>query len=592
MKKYTIRHVLFFSYSAIILIAFFTVAALFIGLELPRQRAQVFSSLQQSSNSITYAMDSELNQMHTLALNIAYSTLVHNRLAGHVYHGGTTDTSLLLESLAALTLPNFPVDQVFLYTLSDEVIASGLINDTFIGDSTQQPWFEAVQLSVHNSAVMYTGMHLELSRFSTSVYGKHFVTLALQIFDSLHRSQGYVEVMKSLSRVFPAAISFESVFGEQIFIFDECGTLIHPHNGTPPEALFSYAKEAGFPAEVTVLSSPGAQSYFACSPSSRSNFHTIAVISEEALLLPARMYTLRISLVTLVALVLALILAFFAAKRLTVPINNICDEVVSFDLLQPSTTNTDAALNTKVVELATLHQSFRDMKYKLTESANKQLLLQSQEMQSRMIALQAQMNPHFLYNSLSVMQSMADDGMNEEIIAMCQSMASILRYISSHPEQRVPLKSEIRHTKGYLNCMAARYQGDLSYTITLPAEMDDLDVPKLCVQLLVENAIKYSSVTQPPFHVSISGEHNEKYYSISVKDNGPGFSEESLQILNKKIAEIDATGLLPSLEIDGMGLLNVYIRYKLLSDGNHIFRLENHFPHGACVTIGEWYEKP
>ncbi|MCL2320583.1 MAG: ATP-binding protein, partial [Oscillospiraceae bacterium] len=108
---------------------------------------------------------------------------------------------------------------------------------------------------------------------------------------------------------------------------------------------------------------------------------------------------------------------------------------------------------------------------------------------------------------------------------------------------------------------------------------------------LVENAVKFSSVNRPPYHISITGEKSDEYYTLSIADNGPGFSEKELQNLAKKIAEIDVSGLLPSLEISGMGLLNVYIRYKLLHRGDIIFKLENHLPHGARVTIGERYEK-
>lgn len=600
MKRNTIRHTLFFTYSAVILAAFFAVGVLFAGMELPKQKEQAFSSLKQNCSSITASMDREFDQMHTFALNIAYSTLVRDRLVGYMSSDSSAytkeaDAKVLGDLLAALICPNRPADQIFLYTLQDEVVASGLVNGTFYEVAAQQPWFDTVRQDANHKAMLYTGTDTALSRYSTGIYGKHFVSLALQIFDVFNGSQGYVEIKKSLSKIIPAAIAYDSVFGEQIYIFDGSGSLIFPLGAAPPATLYSSAQEQGFPAEVTTFSSAGAQEYYVCAPSLRSNFCTIAVISENALLSPGYAYLKRTAFVTLIALFLALGLAFFAAKRLTIPLAEICDEVSGFDLSQLTQLELEPAPlfapDIKIIELKSLHQSFYDMRLKLRESINRQLLLQNQEMQSRMIALQSQMNPHFLYNSLSAIQSMADEGMNRDIITMCQSMAGILRYISSNTEQQVSLDEELQCTQDYLACMNARYQGDLSYSIAIPPEMYSVKVPKLCVQLLVENAIKFSAANRPPYHVSITGEKNDSYYSISIIDNGPGFSAEAIELLHEKIAEIDSTGLLPSLEINGMGLMNVYLRYKLLHNENVIFRIENHLPHGACITIGEWYEE-
>ena len=140
--------------------------------------------------------------------------------------------------------------------------------------------------------------------------------------------------------------------------------------------------------------------------------------------------------------------------------------------------------------------------------------------------------------------------------------------------------------------MMIRYQGDLSYKIQVPEKMYDLEVPKLCVQLLVENAIKFSSTKRPPYQISISGISDKSHYELSICDNGPGFSSESLAMLQDKITEINQTGLLPSLEINGMGILNIYIRYRILHGENIIFRLGNQESGGACITIGDVYDEP
>lgn len=201
------------------------------------------------------------------------------------------------------------------------------------------------------------------------------------------------------------------------------------------------------------------------------------------------------------------------------------------------------------------------------------------------------MNPHFLYNSLAAIQSMADADMNKEITLMCQSMANILRYISSDTETTVSLADEISCTKDFLTCMSIRYENDLFFTIDIPESMKNIKVPKLCIQPIVENSVKFCTMNLPPWHIYLNGLITDGKYIITVVDNGPGFSQEALAGINSKIREIDATGLLPSLEIKGMGLLNVYMRYKLLYGNDFVFEIENLKNNGSRITIGGIYEK-
>ena len=591
MKTRSIRRNLFFTYSLIILIAFFAITILFASIEIPNRRDQVFTSLQQNSQSITTSLDSELNQAHTLALNIAHSTMIRDSLIRFtspvdVPRTRLTEARTLETLLTTLIAPSRPAEQIFFYTQQDEFIAAGNINGIFSGNARSQPWYEPLQNSPNNRLLMYIGFDEELARYSTNVYGQHFVSLSLNVFDSANYFIGHLEIRKSLARILTAATSYQPIFYEEIFIFDALGNLIYPLDGVPPDGLFYSASQHDFSQEVVAFQAENYSGFYVCAPSTRSGFVTIAYISNQALLAPIFLYLRGLIPLTLLALLLTLVIAYLAAKGITRPILNLCEEVSAFDLAHLERQE-EHAIN--ITELNILYQSFYKMRGNLAESVNKQLALQQQEMQSRMIALEAQMNSHFLYNSLAVIQSMADEGMNREVVEMCQSMSSLLRYISSDKEQQVPLYKEIQCTKDYLSCMKGRYQEDLTYTIQIPSALNHVLVPKLCTQLLVENAVKFSSQELPPYHVSIIGALEGDFCTLSIRDNGPGFDEKTLADLYAKFEEIDKTNLLPTLAVNGMGLLNVYIRLKLLHNENIIFRIENQVPHGAWVTIGVKY---
>jgi sensor histidine kinase YesM len=434
---------------------------------------------------------------------------------------------------------------------------------------------------------VYTGSDPLISSYFTNPTAQNFITFAEKYYDKFNNLQGFIEIKENVRTALQTAIAYHSVYGENVYIFDGKGNIVYPSSLADAKYIYDFAAKNNFPTEITQLDNSQNKQYLICAPSKSSNFMTITLISEQDLFSPLINYIGYVLITTLCTLGIALVMAYVVAQRITTPIGKIYDEFVHFDINKP---HVKKDLNTNIIEITALYDSFSDMHEKLLDSINKQLLLQKQELQSKMLALQSQMNPHFLYNSLAIMQAMAEDGYIKEIMALCQSMSHILRYISSDTDQEVMLKDELHYTEDYLSCMMIRYPGDLTYSVNIPDEMMEIKIPKLCIQLLVENSIKYSSTKRPPYHITIAGQIKNGNYEISIKDNGPGFSKESLEIIGTKLSEINETGLLPSLEINGMGILNVYIRYKVLHGDDIIFKVENNTMHGACVTIGGKYE--
>ena len=119
--------------------------------------------------------------------------------------------------------------------------------------------------------------------------------------------------------------------------------------------------------------------------------------------------------------------------------------------------------------------------------------------------------------------------------------------------------------------------------------MDDslspIKVPRLLIQPLVENCIKYALNVDPPWVIHITGYIKDSCWVIQVKDNGSGFPPDFLDSFHKKVLEIDWKKPLPELSINGMGILNLYMRLFLKYKQDLIFSLDNLPGNGACVTI-------
>ena len=144
----------------------------------------------------------------------------------------------------------------------------------------------------------------------------------------------------------------------------------------------------------------------------------------------------------------------------------------------------------------------------------------------------------------------------------------------------------------YLECIRMRYGDQLSSSITVPDEMLEIQIPKLCIQLLVENAVRSVTTVSPPWNIRIecgideAGQAGERTWKVTVRDNGPGFDPEVDQHLRSQMDYILANGILPSLKIQGMGILNIFIRLYLLDGIPFIFDMGNNPDGGAFVTIG------
>ncbi len=173
-------------------------------------------------------------------------------------------------------------------------------------------------------------------------------------------------------------------------------------------------------------------------------------------------------------------------------------------------------------------------------------------------ALQAQINPHFLYNTLEAMSSMARARNSSEISDMCLALSGMFRYSMGVQEETVPLQKEVAHIRNYLYVMTTRMGNEIRITLDIkPVHMNAL-IPKMSLQPVVENAIKHGlKETKENKELSITSEEIDGKIHIIIRDNGTGLDAEAL---NKKLKETkafnDPTG-------SSIGLLNINARIKL-----------------------------
>ena len=266
---------------------------------------------------------------------------------------------------------------------------------------------------------------------------------------------------------------------------------------------------------------------------------------------------------------------YFLIKKLTKPIQTLRDSLdkVTFDnmkILSDGETNDEVEL---------LRIRFNQLLEQLKISSNMLLQSKTAELQTKLSALQAQINPHFLYNSIMAIGAAGQEAEAEKVQQMC---------LSDESEEKC-MDQELEHIKKYLHFMKWRYMDELEYQIEVRGNISDIVVPKISFQPLIENCFTHGFYTvRPPYRIRVKAYADEKKWRVVIIDNGGGFSEkaiEELEIIKKKIDRDYFTGESGSIT-HNKAIMNVYARISLMYRESAYFEIKNCKQGGACVIIG------
>ncbi len=202
---------------------------------------------------------------------------------------------------------------------------------------------------------------------------------------------------------------------------------------------------------------------------------------------------------------------------------------------------------------------------------NKDKLLSISKKEAQYLALQNQINPHFLYNTLEGIRSEAIICGLDSVAEMTEALATFFRYTISHPENLVSLEDELENIENYFYIQQFRFGDRLALKIEYDNGLDlarsdilGLKLPKLTLQPLVENAI-YHGIERKigKGHIIIKVTLTDERLIIKVSDDGIGMSKERLQSINTKLKGLSLEGREESSK-GGIALINVNDRIKLL----------------------------
>ena len=302
----------------------------------------------------------------------------------------------------------------------------------------------------------------------------------------------------------------------------------------------------------------------------------------------------RVVFVTILALLLIATLIMISmvlvqrkvVTRITKPLITLFDMVQMTDLDDVSRLEEARSID----EIQELQQSFHRMMESLQESVEETIAMRTEKINAQMLALQAQLDPHFIHNTLAIISSLADEGENQKAKDVSNMLSSMIHYSSDYTKQDTTLNQEIDNIISYLKLVKYRYEEDFIYDIDVEAGCEEIRIPKFMIQPLVENAIRHSlNKVDFPWRIVVSCYKRGGKWYIRVSDNGAGIEPCRIEEIKKRLMEINDASmdiLVKNLKIGGFSLMNILIRLYIHYKDGMEFDIYRNRDGGTTVMIG------
>ena len=305
-----------------------------------------------------------------------------------------------------------------------------------------------------------------------------------------------------------------------------------------------------------------------------STWRVVGVSSFEELISDGQHEALRmVGISAIVILAASVVLSILLSRTLSLPIHDLILAMRSFE---KSADNFTYEPVTGVREVQNLSASFGHMVRKIQQLM---VTVRSEEINLRkteLKALQAQINPHFLYNTLDSISWMCERGKNTEAVEMVGALAKLFRISISKGHELIPIRSEVQHAQSYLQIQSVRYRNQFAYRFEVDEDCLDFLCNKITLQPIIENAIYHGInglVDEGEITIRVTSESEDILFI--VEDNGVGMEPEQITEIFTQKPDGKA----------GIGIKNVNDRLKIWFGERYGLHIESEPDCGTRVTV-------
>ncbi len=545
-----------------------------------QSRDYVQQILEQTSARMDSYVD-ELLLIPQLIVNAPEEREVYELLRQSNHPEASRSLSYTLELHAILNRLNFRTGEnlqaITFYTAAGEAYVLSKGGGMWIkGDYHDQPWHEELDTNFYSPTIWGTFQDKSLA-------GKPYVFSILQPIHGLEKGQieGVIQISGSLEAI--SDIIRKVSFGEAAIVYalDHRNQIVFSTNQSSIGQAWNDSyhfkwneRNVGADSfELIVQDKPHLLSY---NWSSDSGWKIISIIPSQNLSKGINQIKLWTYVIVASGIVIVFGMAFAIAYGFTKPLRKLSDRIQHYDLQDLTWTRRVDRLD----EIGQLSNSFQKMIKRMnvlfSEVTHEKVLKQEAEIK----ALQSQINPHFMHNTLETIRMTYKSGRQENGEQGLVSLGHVLRYHAAHAQDHVPFSVELEFLSKYLSLQKLRYGEQLTVHMNVNPEVCNYSIPYMIVQPLAENALKYGI---SPFDHTITltirlGIH-DGFITGDVIDEGKGMSADTLEQVMEQMSRSGSHAQ------GRIGLANVYQRLQLLFGPTAGLTIESHEDVGTIVSF-------
>ncbi|MDQ8737899.1 cache domain-containing protein [Paenibacillus sp. LHD-38] len=535
---------------------------------------------QQIAKS-TYAMNAGVLSYSSVLMQQGDSSLIQDWLRDGLSIGPEKQ-AMIREILNKYIAFNYPeIDNMYLMSKDHRVLqSSGTTTDT---ELARQPWY---QLPLSTSLEIMPTMYREGSSMP-------LISASIPIFDvNDTKISGRLVLQMRLTEIKNMIGNMRIGKTGYIFMVSSDGEIVyHPNSSLLSSPIddteLSWLKLG----ESNSLQEWEGEKYLVSySISNLTGWKTIALVPLEEM--ATGLEIAQISAVVVMALLIMLIMIAvpFAANRITHPMMQLKK---AMEKLQTGDLSVRAPITPGRDEIQLLSVSFNRMAERLSELVNTVYNMELKEVQMQLLqkeatiqALQNQINPHLLYNTLDIIKSIAFLEGVPKIEKMAENLAYLYRFTSKLDQKEISLKEELEQLKKYLEIIHIRFTKHFESKVYVDEKYLDARIIKLSLQPIVENAVKYAvEPRNGKAAVLVSAYPDGNDLMIEIADNGLGMDVAILRNLQERLASITNQAEQRMKSYDSLGLTNVHHRLVLFYGKGYGVDIHSFPKQGTVVSV-------
>lgn len=413
------------------------------------------------------------------------------------------------------------------------------------------------------------------------------VTREVRYYNTLSlESIGYIVIRINLDEI------ISDLTGEvktNLIVMNEDGELIYfPNNDFPVEELTAMVennllhKKNNDDKNYGIFEIEKKQYFATYLPAQYLNW-TYVIVSPYSDLFKAIVTTRKaVIFIYVVLFIFTIFLGIKFTRNITNPIESLNQKMQSVQSGSLNHFKHESYENYAKDELGEMHRNFQSMMNQIQalirENYQKQIAIKDAELKT----LQAQINPHFLYNTLDSINWAAKISGQKKISEMAEALGYLLRTSINIKESLITIEDELAIVKRYITIQAYRFEERLNFEMNIDEKIKHCKVPKFVLQPLIENSIQHGLQQMIDVcNIRVDGYIKDEKIVLSVEDNGPGMDEQIVKKLEN--ASYEAKGM-------GFGLKNIKERIELLFGDHYGMKIESEKDKGTKVFLFLPYE--